>query len=148
MLSAHLFDEREGKKLEAWVDALHDLGEGQLLWLDLVEASAEEEREVGDALGLDEVDAGRFREEGVQAAERAVSVLAASSPNLCADSSVEMGSNADTPNAAKTSRCGVRERRSRPTRRRASISSPVSRSGSPRTLRRTRTSKSSRSTST
>jgi len=68
MLSAHLFDEREGKKLEAWVDALHDLGEGQLLWLDLVEASAEEEREVGDALGLHEVDAGRFREEGVQAA--------------------------------------------------------------------------------
>ncbi len=68
MLSAYLFDEQEGKKLEAWADALHDLGEGQLLWLDLVEASAEEEREVGEALGLDEVDAGRFRTEGVQPA--------------------------------------------------------------------------------
>src|SRR6266542_5149564 len=68
MLSAYLFDEQEGKKLEAWADALHDLGEGQLLWLDLVEASAEEEREVGEALGLDELDAGRFRTEGVQPA--------------------------------------------------------------------------------
>ena len=39
MLSAYLFDEQEGKKLETWVDALDDVGEGQLLWLDLVEAS-------------------------------------------------------------------------------------------------------------
>jgi magnesium transporter len=68
MLNAYLFDEQEGKELEAWADALHDLGEGQLLWLDLVEASAEEEREVGEALGLDEPDAGRLRAEGVQPA--------------------------------------------------------------------------------
>ena len=70
MLSAYLFDEQEGKKLETWVDALDDVGEGQLLWLDLVEASADEEREVGEALGLDEVDAGRFRKRGVQACAR------------------------------------------------------------------------------
>lgn len=39
-----------------------------MLWLDLVEASADEEREVGEALGLDEVDASRFRKRGAQAA--------------------------------------------------------------------------------
>ena len=68
MLSAYLFDEQEGKKLETWVDALDDVREGQLLWLDLAEACADEKREVGEALGLDEVDVGRFRKGGVQAA--------------------------------------------------------------------------------
>jgi magnesium transporter len=68
MVRAYLFDEQQGKRLDAWADALHNLGESQVLWLDLVEASTDEEREVGEALGLDEVDAGRFREEGVQPA--------------------------------------------------------------------------------
>ena len=38
MLSAYLFDEQEGKKLETWVDAVDDVREGQLLWLDLAES--------------------------------------------------------------------------------------------------------------
>jgi magnesium transporter len=68
MLRAYLFDQRQGKRIEAWADALHNLGESQVLWLDLVEPSAEEAREVGEALGLDNVEAGRFREERVQPA--------------------------------------------------------------------------------
>jgi hypothetical protein len=37
-----LFDEDHGKKIEAWADALDDLDQSQMLWLDLLEPSAEE----------------------------------------------------------------------------------------------------------
>jgi Mg2+ and Co2+ transporter CorA len=52
MLSAYLFDERQGKRIDAWADALDDLRESQLLWLDLVEPSSEERHEVEETLGL------------------------------------------------------------------------------------------------
>jgi len=68
MLSAYLFDERQGKRIGAWADTVHDLGETEVLWLDLVDATAEEEREVGEALGLDAAEVGRFREHGAQPA--------------------------------------------------------------------------------
>jgi len=75
MLDAYLFDEHHAKKIEhhakkieAWADALDDLDESQVLWLDLLEPSAEEAREVGEALGLDGLEPGRFHEEGVQPA--------------------------------------------------------------------------------
>jgi magnesium transporter len=58
MLSAYVFDQRRGTKIETWTDALHDLGENQLLWLDLQEATEEEEREVRRALDLNEEDTG------------------------------------------------------------------------------------------
>lgn len=45
MLDAYLFDEDHGKKIEAWADALDDLDQSQVLWLDLLEPSAEEARE-------------------------------------------------------------------------------------------------------
>jgi magnesium transporter len=67
MLSAYLFDRRRGERIEAWGDALHKLGESQMLWLDLVEPSADEEREVREALGLDDLEVGAFRSERVQA---------------------------------------------------------------------------------
>jgi len=68
MLDAYLFDEDHGKKIEAWADALDDLDQSQMLWLDLLEPSAEEAREVGEALGLDGLEPGRFHEEAVQPA--------------------------------------------------------------------------------
>jgi magnesium transporter len=68
MLSAYLFDQRHGQRIEAWADVLHNLSESQMLWLDLLEPSAEEEREVGEALGLDRLETGRSQEEGVQPA--------------------------------------------------------------------------------
>jgi magnesium transporter len=68
MLSAYLFDEHHAKKIEAWTDALDDLDESQVFWLDLLGPSAEEAREAGEALGLDGLEPGRFHEEGVQPA--------------------------------------------------------------------------------
>ena len=56
MLSAYLFDQRQGKSIEAWTDALHDLGASQVLWLDLLDASENEERQVREALGLNDLD--------------------------------------------------------------------------------------------
>ena len=46
MLNAYLFDQRQGKRIEKWADTLHTLGASQVLWLDLLEPSVEEEREV------------------------------------------------------------------------------------------------------
>jgi magnesium transporter len=63
MLSAYLFDQRQGTKIETWTDALHDLGENQVLWLDLQEAAEEEEREVRRALDLNEEDTGAGAED-------------------------------------------------------------------------------------
>jgi len=56
MLSAYLFDTRQGKRVEAWPDALHDLGESQVLWLDLQEPSEKEENDVRQALDLSDED--------------------------------------------------------------------------------------------
>lgn len=56
MLSVYLFDQRQGKRIEAWPDALHDLGASQVLWLDLLDPSETEECEVREALGLNELD--------------------------------------------------------------------------------------------
>jgi hypothetical protein len=35
MVSAYLFDQRRGERIEAWQDALGGLTESQVLWLDL-----------------------------------------------------------------------------------------------------------------
>lgn len=56
MLSAYLFDERRGQEIEGWEDALDGLGESQVLWLDLKEASEKEESEVRRALDLSDRD--------------------------------------------------------------------------------------------
>jgi magnesium transporter len=55
MLSAYLFDQRQGKEIEAWADALHHLGKNEVLWLDLEGASEKEEAEVSAALGLNDL---------------------------------------------------------------------------------------------
>src|SRR2546422_9798051 len=68
MLSAYLFDQRQGKRIEAWADVLHDLDQNEVLWLDLLEPSAEEEREVREALSLDELETGRLHDEDAQPA--------------------------------------------------------------------------------
>ena len=52
MLSACLFDQRHGERIEAWQDALHGLTESQMLWLDLQEPSEKEASEVRAALEL------------------------------------------------------------------------------------------------
>ena len=52
MLSAYLFDQRHGERIEAWQDALRGLSESQMLWLDLQEPSEKEESEVREALDL------------------------------------------------------------------------------------------------
>ena len=56
MLSGYLFDQRQGKEIKAWKDALDDLGESQMLWLDLQGASEKEESEVREALDLGDRD--------------------------------------------------------------------------------------------
>ena len=36
MLRAYLFDQRHGKKIDAWADVLDDLDQRQMLWVDLL----------------------------------------------------------------------------------------------------------------
>jgi magnesium transporter len=52
MVSACLFDQRRGERIEAWQDALRGLTESQVLWLDLQGSSEKEESEVRAALAL------------------------------------------------------------------------------------------------
>ena len=56
MLSAYLFDQRQGSEIEAWEDALRDLSESQVLWLDLEEPSEAEVSHVRRALALSDTD--------------------------------------------------------------------------------------------
>ena len=44
MLTAYLFDERRGKRVEDWADVVGKLGENQVLWVDLVDPSEDDER--------------------------------------------------------------------------------------------------------
>jgi magnesium transporter len=68
MLSAYLFDQRQGRKIDGWSEVLGDLGESQVLWVDLLEPSSEDKREVGEALDLDLLESGRLGgEEDAQA---------------------------------------------------------------------------------
>jgi magnesium transporter len=57
MVSAYLFDERRGERIEAWEDALRGLTESQVLWLDLQESSEKEESKVRAALDISAEDA-------------------------------------------------------------------------------------------
>ena len=52
MLRSYLFDQRHGKEIDAWADVLKGLEERQVLWVDLLEPSAEEEHEVEASLGV------------------------------------------------------------------------------------------------
>lgn len=52
MVSAYLFDRREGESVEDWAGALRGLNKNQLLWIDLVDASKDEAVDVLDALDL------------------------------------------------------------------------------------------------
>jgi magnesium transporter len=56
MLSAYLFDQSQGESVTAWADALQKLAESQVLWLDLLDPSDAEERELKDALGVEDLD--------------------------------------------------------------------------------------------
>ena len=52
MVSAYLFDQREGERVEDWAGAFHGLNKNQILWIDLVDASKDETVDVLDALDL------------------------------------------------------------------------------------------------
>jgi magnesium transporter len=54
MLAAYLFDERRGKVIEDWADAVGHLEENQVLWVDLVDPSDDDERAVRDGFELAE----------------------------------------------------------------------------------------------
>jgi magnesium transporter len=59
MLKAYLFDRRQGRSVDDWAKALQDLNKNQILWVDLMEPSADEAAGVLDALHLG--DAGGLR---------------------------------------------------------------------------------------
>jgi magnesium transporter len=65
MLTAYLFDERRGKPVEDWTGLVAELGEKQVLWVDLVDPSDDDERAVrsgfklGDATLRAKEDAGK-----------------------------------------------------------------------------------------
>ena len=52
MVTAYLFDRRQGEPVEKWAESLHRLGKNQVLWIDLIDASEGETAEVLDALDL------------------------------------------------------------------------------------------------
>jgi len=59
VLKAYLFDRRQGRSVDDWAKALQGLNENQILWIDLMEPSADEPAGVLDALHLG--DAGGLR---------------------------------------------------------------------------------------
>ena len=52
MLTAYLFDQRQGAKVDDWAQSFRELSKNQVLWVDLVAASPEEESRVRDVFGL------------------------------------------------------------------------------------------------
>ena len=52
MLTAYLFDQRQGKPVEEWADALPSLSKNQTLWVDLVDPSEDEAQAVNEGFGL------------------------------------------------------------------------------------------------
>lgn len=52
MVTAYLFDRRQGKSVDDWADWLERLGKDQILWIDLMDPSEEETAGVFDALDL------------------------------------------------------------------------------------------------
>ncbi|HEU5212908.1 MAG TPA: CorA family divalent cation transporter [Gaiellaceae bacterium] len=67
MLTAYLFDRSEGRRVEAWPEALRDLSKNQVLWVDLVAASPGEEPAVREVFGLEDGSSapGSLRKAGV-----------------------------------------------------------------------------------
>jgi magnesium transporter len=59
MVTAYLFDRRQGTSVDDWAGSLHNLDKNQVLWLDVVDASEDDAAEVLGALGLG--DAGGLR---------------------------------------------------------------------------------------
>ena len=52
MVTAYLFDRRQGERVENWAESLHGLNENQVLWIDLLDASEDEAAEVVDTVDL------------------------------------------------------------------------------------------------
>jgi magnesium transporter len=52
MLTAYLFDQRQGKPVEEWADALQSLSKNQALWVDLVDPSEDEAQAVDEGFDL------------------------------------------------------------------------------------------------
>ena len=52
MLTAYLFDERRGRPVEDWANAVGELGENQVLWVDLVDPSDDDERSAREGFEL------------------------------------------------------------------------------------------------
>jgi len=52
MLTAYLFDQKHGEKIEEWAGAARKLRKSQLLWVDLTDPSDEEERAVREGFDL------------------------------------------------------------------------------------------------
>ena len=52
MLTAYLFDKRRGKEIEGWAEGVGRLSKNQVLWIDLLDPSEDEERELRAALDL------------------------------------------------------------------------------------------------
>ena len=50
MVTAFLFDRRQGEPVENWAESIHRLSRNQVLWIDLIDASEDETAEVLDAL--------------------------------------------------------------------------------------------------
>lgn len=52
MVTAYLFDRRQGKSVDDWAESIHRLNKNQVLWLDLLAASEDETAQILDALDL------------------------------------------------------------------------------------------------
>jgi magnesium transporter len=52
MVTAYLFDQRQGESVEDWSASLDRLGKNQILWIDLMDAAEDEAAAVLDALDL------------------------------------------------------------------------------------------------
>jgi len=67
MLTAYLFDKRRGEEIEQWADTAGDLGKDQVLWVDLLNPTEDEEKNVRKVFDLADADRLRIGDADVRA---------------------------------------------------------------------------------
>jgi hypothetical protein len=70
-MTAYLFDGRQGRSVDDWAESLRGLDENQVIWLDLMDASEGEVKEVLDSLELGGCRGVEARRSGGEAEDRA-----------------------------------------------------------------------------
>ncbi|MGZ4357368.1 MAG: magnesium transporter CorA family protein [Gaiellaceae bacterium] len=69
-MTAFLFDQKRGEQIDAWAEAVENLGDDQIVWIDLLEPTEAEELEVAETLDLGDPAHARLGRDEVRAGMR------------------------------------------------------------------------------